>query len=75
MTDTENVCALHAQCPTTTSSEATSQAAAVELTEPDIPGVCLDKPMNSHTMPQLKWWPLCRGIKAPSLWKNLVVDR
>ena len=54
----------------TTSSQAASQATAVELTEFDIPGACLDAPMDRHTMSQLKWWLLCHGIKAPSSWKK-----
>lgn len=52
------------------SSQATSLATAVELTEADIPGACLEEPMDRHTMPQLKWWLLCRGIKALSSWKK-----
>ena len=59
-----------------TRSEAASQAAAVELTKSDIFGVCLDEPMDHHTMPQLKLWLMCRGIKAPSSWKKEnLVDR
>ena len=38
----------------------------VELTEDDIPGAAFHKPLDSHTVPALKWWLLCRGIKALS---------
>ena len=46
----------------------------VELTEDDIPGAALSEPLDSHTMPALKWWLLCRGIKVPSSWKKTTVD-
>ena len=47
-----------------------SQAAAVELTESDIPGALLSEPIESHTIPQLRWWLLCRGLKVPTSWKK-----
>ena len=34
-----------------------------ELTEDDIPGTALADPLESHTVPALKWWLLCHGIK------------
>ena len=40
-------------------------SAEVVLTENDIPGACLPEPFESHTIPQLRWWLLCRGIVAP----------
>jgi len=48
----------------------------VELTEDDIPGAGLSEPLESHTVPALKWWLLCRGIKVPSSWKKQqVIER
>ena len=41
-----------------------------ELTEDDIPGAALADPLESHTVPALKWWLLCHEIKVPSSWKT-----
>ena len=50
---------------------ATSQPAiSVELTEDDIPGAHLDEPYERHNVQALKWWLLCRGIKAGSSLKK-----
>ena len=38
----------------------------VQLTEHDIPGALLNEPLESATVPQLKWWLLCRGIQSSS---------
>ena len=43
---------------------------AVILAESDVPGALFSEPMASHTMPELKWWLLCRGIKVPTSWKK-----
>ena len=48
----------------------TDQGTVVNLTESDIPGALLSEPMDCHTMPKLKWWLLCRGIKAPTSWNK-----
>ena len=37
----------------------------VELTEHDIPGARLTGAKDGYTMSELKWWLLCRGVKAP----------
>ena len=42
----------------------------VNLTESDIPGALLSEPLASHTMPELRWWLLCRGIKVPTSWNK-----
>jgi len=39
-----------------------SGVADVVLTPADIPGADLSEPLESHTMPALRWWLLCRGI-------------
>ena len=39
-------------------SDAGSKPALVELTEDDIPGAALAEPLESHTVPALKWWLL-----------------
>ena len=41
-----------------------------EVTEDDTPGAALADPLESHTVPVLKWWLLCGGITVPSLWKK-----
>ena len=51
-------------------SAAVGTPVVVELTENDIPGAALAEPLESHTVPALKWWLLCRGIKVPSSWKK-----
>ena len=43
-----------------------SEAVAVVLTEADIPGAHLDEPFERHTIPELRWWLLCRGVSAPT---------
>ena len=43
---------------------------ASELSEDDIPGAVLNEPLENATIPAFKWWLLCRGIKAPSLWRK-----
>ena len=48
----------------------------VVLTPADIPGADISEPFESHTMPALRWWLLCRGISAPSSWrKKKLIDR
>ena len=42
----------------------------VELSEDDIPGAHLSKPMETHNVQELRWWLLCRGIKVPTSWKK-----
>jgi hypothetical protein len=48
----------------------------VKLTENDIPGASLSEPLETHTIPELKWWLLCRGIQPPtSLKKAQIISR
>ena len=42
-----------------------------ELTKKDIPGAILNQPLENATVPELKWWLLCRGIQAPSSWRKM----
>ena len=42
----------------------------VELTADDIEGAHLDEPFDKHTIFSLRWWLLCRGIKASTSWKK-----
>ena len=37
----------------------------VKLTAADIPGAGLSEPFETHAIPALRWWLLCRGIAAP----------
>ena len=58
---------------------ASSSAATPEpvvLTAADIPRTELSVPYEAHPVPALKWWLLCRGIKAPSSWsKQQLIER
>ena len=49
---------------------ATTSGTSEELTESDIPGAILEEPLEKATVHALKWWLLCRGIKAPSSWRK-----
>ena len=44
----------------------------VELTSEDIPGARLSEPLESHIVPSLRWWLLCRGITVPASVKAAV---
>ena len=50
----------------TISSVGTPTAIDVELTESDIPGASLNEQLDRHTIPELKWWLLCRGVTVSS---------
>ena len=51
----------------------TPTSASVVRTAEDIPRAEL---YMTHPVPALKWWLLCRGIKAPSSWrKRQLIDR
>ena len=41
-----------------------------ELSESDIPGAILQEPLENATVPELKWWLLCRGVEVPSSWRK-----
>ena len=43
---------------------------SVTLTAADIAGATLSEPLESHAVPALKWWLLCRGLKVPSSWRK-----
>ena len=43
------------------------------LTEDDIPGAFLREPFESHTVAELRWWLLCRGITIPTSWKKVQI--
>lgn len=42
----------------------------VKLNASDIPGASLSEPLETHTIPELKWCLLCHGIQTPSSWKK-----
>ena len=50
-----------------------SESGGSELTEHDIPGAMLNEPLENSTIPELKWWLLCRGIHTLSSWKKAVL--
>ena len=37
----------------------------VTLLDEDVEGATLEEPLDTKTVPQLRWWLLCHGIKAP----------
>ena len=41
-----------------------SVAEEVTLTPADIPGAMLAEPLEKHPVVALRWWLLCRGVKA-----------
>lgn len=45
------------------------------LTEDDIPGASLREPFERHTVAELRWWLLCRGITVPASWKKVQIVR
>ena len=48
----------------------------VALTAADIPGTDLTTLFDSHAIPALRWWLLCREICAPASWnKKKLIDR
>ena len=48
----------------------------VELKDTDIPGAHLDEPLEAHNVAALRWWLLCRGIRAStSLRKHQIIVR
>ena len=48
----------------------------VALSPADIPGAELSEPFDKHTLVELRWWLLCRGIRAPNSWrKQQVIER
>ena len=36
------------------------------LEEKDIEGASLEEPLDSKTVPQLRWWLLCHGVQVPT---------
>ncbi len=57
-------------------STSTMADVTVTLTEDDIPGASLNEPLEKHTISELWWWLLCRGIVVPtSCKKKLLVER
>ena len=52
------------------------QSSVIKLTEEDIPGATLNEPLESATLPSLRWWLLCHGIRvATSLKKDKVIEK
>ena len=58
--------------PRMASSECISEkpSTSFELTQDDIPGASLNEPFHSHTMAELHWWLLCRGMVVPTSWRK-----
>ena len=48
----------------------------VTLSPADIPGAEISEPFDRHTVSDLRWWLLCRGIKVPTSWrKQKLIER
>ena len=60
----------NARMATNEDSQGTSYSIDVQLPENDIPGASLKEPFESHTVSELRWWLLCRGIVVPTSWKK-----
>ena len=46
--------------------DGSTDTVAVTLLEEDVEGAVLEEPLETKTIPQLRWWLLCHGIKAPA---------
>ena len=44
----------------------TSDLPEVTFSPEDIPGAVLSPPFEKHTVAALRWWLLCRAIRAPT---------
>ena len=53
-----------------TRSASTFNSEIIALTEDDIPGAKLHEPFVAHKVTALRWWLLCRGIKAQTSWRK-----
>ena len=58
-----------------TSSATGGMAVTITLEPSDIPGAALEEPFEAHTMPALRWWLLCRDIKAPVSSKKQLITK
>ena len=53
-----------------------SEKADITLTEDDIPGASLQPPFEKHTVSELRWWLLCRGVTVSiSLKKAKIIEK
>ncbi len=43
-----------------------SNCAVIVSLEEDIEGATLDEPLETKTIPQLRWWLLCHGSEPPA---------
>ena len=43
----------------------------VKLKDTDIPGAHLDAPLEAHNVAALRWWLLCRGIRASTSLRSI----
>ena len=57
------------------SSAICGMVAMITLEPSDISGAALEEPFEAYAMPALRWWLLCRGIKAPVSWKKQLITR
>ena len=46
--------------------EPTTSAVVLTLEEEDVDGAAIEEPLDTRTIPQLRWCLLCHGIEAPS---------
>ena len=51
-------------------ASSSGSSVVVELTEVDNPGASLEEPLDRHTMPALRWWLQCHGMKFLTSWKK-----
>ena len=57
---TRRMAALPDCVPTTTC------AVVLTLEKGDVDGAVIEEPLDTRTIPQLRWWLLCHGIESPS---------
>lgn len=60
----------------TSELDKSSETADTTLTENDIPGASLQPPFEKHTVSELRWWLLCRGLTvSTSMKKGKIIDK
>ena len=52
-----------------------SEKADITLTEDDIPGTSLQPPFEKHTVSELRWWLLCRGVTVSISLKAKIIEK
>ena len=52
-----------------------SEKADITLTEDDIPAASRQPPFEKHTVSELRWWLLCRGVTVSTFLKEANIEK